>query len=82
MNEPPRHGVFFIHFLRLLLTAYEARNRTAEAIKKDPRSMPSDPLIAIVFSALGTEAFINEVAEMAQRDADMSEPWSTDAVTC
>ena len=74
MNEPPPDGVFFIHFLRLLLTAYEARNRTAEAIKKDPRSMPADPLIAIVFSALGTEAFINELAEMAQRDADMSEP--------
>ena len=36
--------------------------------------MPSDPLIAIVFSALGAEAFINELAEIAQRDADMSEP--------
>jgi hypothetical protein len=36
--------------------------------------MPSDPLIAIVFSALGAEAFINELAEMAQRDADISEP--------
>jgi hypothetical protein len=74
MNQPPRHGVFFIHFLRLLLTAYEAWDRTAKAIKKDPHSMPSDPLIAIVFSALGAEAFINELAEMAQRDADMSQP--------
>jgi hypothetical protein len=74
VNKPPRHGAFFIHFLRFLITAHEARNRTAEAIKKDSRSMPSDPLIAIVFSALGAEAFINELAEMAQRDADMAEP--------
>jgi hypothetical protein len=74
VNEPPRHGAFFIHFLRLFLTAYEARNRTAEEIKKNPRSMPFDPLISIIFSALGAEAFINELAEMAQRDADMAEP--------
>jgi hypothetical protein len=73
MSKQPRHGAFFVHFGQYLLMAYHARNRTAAANEETPGSIPSDALIAIVFSALGAEAFINELTEMAQRDADFFE---------
>src|SRR6266508_1432362 len=74
MNQQPRHGIFFVHYYHFLVTAYEARNRTAAAIEAMPQAVPPDALITIVFSALGVEAFINELTEMAQRDADMYGP--------
>jgi hypothetical protein len=83
MIQQRNHGVFFIHYYHYLVTAYDARNRTAEKIAANRDSMPAEALITIVFSALGVEAFINELAEMAQRDADMAqgyepEPRSTE----
>jgi len=74
MNQQRRHGAFFVHYYHYVVTAYDARNRTAAAIAANPAAMPADALIAIVFAALGVEAFINELAEMAQRDADMYGP--------
>ena len=71
MNKPRRHGAFFAHFAHLLLIAHQARNQSAEAVKDNPQSMPPDTLIAVVFSAVGAEAFINELAKVAQRDSDL-----------
>ncbi len=61
-------GAFFVHCFHYLLTAYEARNRAAALIAAEPFALPPDALVAIIFSALGAEAFINEVGEMAGRD--------------
>jgi hypothetical protein len=72
MRQQRHHGALAIHYFEYLMTAYGARNRAAKAIADDPASMPSDAIIAIVFSAFGVEAFINELGEMAQRDADLS----------
>jgi hypothetical protein len=34
-------------------------------VEEDPRIMPADAIVAIVFAAFATEAFINELAEIA-----------------
>lgn len=81
MSQQRRPGVFSVHFSHYLVTAYEARNRTKQAIDASPESMPPDALIAIVFSAFGAEAFINELAELAQRDVDHSKEVLNDAET-
>jgi hypothetical protein len=78
MIKQRNHGVFFVHYYHYLVTAYDARNRTAEKIAANQDSMPAEALITIVFSALGIEAFINELAEMAQRDADMAQRYESE----
>lgn len=50
--------------------AAEARDAAVQVEQADPRAWPMrDALSAILFSALATEAFINELPEAASRDA-------------
>ena len=58
----PSGGVIFTHAFYYLFMARSARDLAAQAIEKDPEVWPPETIIAILMSALATEAFINELA--------------------
>lgn len=68
-----RSGAFFMHWFEFLSLASEARDRAKQVTATaSPGTLPSgEALGAILFSALATEAFINELPEAAARDADL-----------
>ena len=74
MPQPPT-GAFFVHWFELLCAAAEARNKAEEIQTANTNAMPHEALSAILFSALATEAFINELPEAAARDTHGS--WMT-----
>lgn len=69
-------GAFFVHWFELFCLATEARDKANEIQAASPDAWPPEALSAILFSALAAEAFINELAEAAARDANG--PWMTD----
>jgi hypothetical protein len=65
-----RDGAFHINWRLFLIIAAEARDRARAATAQDSNAVPtSDALTTIVFSAVATEAFINELTEAARRDS-------------
>jgi hypothetical protein len=77
MEDMPRTpaGAFFVHWFHFLCFAAEARDKAGEIQAANPDAWPArEALSAILFSALATEAFINELAEAAARDS--AEPYS------
>jgi len=69
-------GAFFVHWFELYCLAIEARDKANEIQAASPDAWPHEALSAILFASLAAEAFINEVAEAAARDANG--PWMTD----
>jgi hypothetical protein len=55
----------FVHSYELWCLACQARSRAAAAIEKSPESLASDAVASFVLAAAATEAFINELAELA-----------------
>lgn len=65
--QVPHHGVF-ITYLRLLLSAYEARDRASRVGAKGANT---DAAVAVVMAVASLEAFLNELAEfVAVADAN------------
>lgn len=60
-------GVFFPHWFEFLCLAAEARGRARQAAGNGDRQPTTEALTAILFSALATEAFINELGVTAAR---------------
>lgn len=58
----PHHGVF-ITYLRLLLSAYEARDR---ASRDGATGANADAAVAVVMAVASLEAFLNELAEFVE----------------
>ena len=58
----------FYHWFHLLCLAREACDKANEIEAADANAMSHDALSSILFAALATEAFINELAEAAARD--------------
>jgi hypothetical protein len=59
-------GVLFTHWCAFLCLAAAERDRTNQLAAASPEATPaSEALSAILFSVLATEAFINELAEVA-----------------
>ena len=57
-------GVLFTHFFEYLGIAASARDAARAAVKEDPSKWPSETIVAILMSALATEAFINELGPL------------------
>jgi len=66
-NSSP--GAFFVHWFELLCIATGARDRAKDVQTASPDAWPHEALGGIIFSTLAAEAFINELAEAAARDA-------------
>jgi hypothetical protein len=62
-------GAFFVHWFELFCLATKERDKANEVQAASPNAWPDEALSAILFSALAAEAFINELAEAAARDA-------------
>jgi hypothetical protein len=71
----------WIHWFSYLMIAREAHERAVAVQKNSPNAAPGDALVAVVFSALAVEAFINELTEMAERSTVLSLPTENGAVT-
>lgn len=64
-------GAFFPHWFEFLCLAAQSRDRAQQAAA-DRQGLPtSEALTAILFSALATEALINELPEAAARSASL-----------
>jgi len=64
-------GAFFTHWGEFLQFAAEASANAKQVVAAEPKAWPMrDALGAILFSAIATEAFINDLAEAAAREAD------------
>ena len=68
-------GAFFVHWFELYCLAIEARDKANDIQAASPDAWPHEALSAILFASLAAEAFINELAEAAARDANG--PWMT-----
>jgi hypothetical protein len=67
-----RSGTLFLHWCEFLSLAAEARDRAIQAEAASSGStLVGEALSAILFSAMATEAFINELAEVAAYHADV-----------
>ncbi|MEU7939154.1 hypothetical protein [Microbispora bryophytorum] len=65
-------GVFFPHWFEFLTLAAQSRDRARETSASSAEGQPvAEALTAILFSALSAEAFINELAEVAERVTDL-----------
>jgi hypothetical protein len=62
-------GMYF-HSGHLLGIAREARDRAVAQVQANPDALPADTTVVIVLAAASTEAFINELAEMAAIERD------------
>lgn len=68
--------VLFINWPLCLMIAREARDKATKIMSDDPDAAPTEALVAIVMSALATEAFINELAgwtKMITADIEIGE---------
>jgi hypothetical protein len=65
MTEGARERVLFTHWPLYLTIAREARDKATEIMSGNPNAVPTEAIVAMVMSALATEAFINELAEWA-----------------
>jgi hypothetical protein len=64
MTEASRPGrVLFTHWPLYLTIAREARDKAIVIMSDNPYAVPAEAIVAILMSALATEAFINELAE-------------------
>lgn len=64
-------GTFFPHWFEFLCLAADARDRARLAAGSGDERQTTEALTAILFSALATEALINELGEMAARTVNM-----------
>ena len=64
-------GTFFPHWFEFLCLAAQARDRAQQMTASGEGQPTSDALTAILFSALASEALINELPEAAPRAADL-----------
>lgn len=55
-------AAFWMHSTMLWRIASSARDRAIAAVRENPEANPSDATIALVFSAMAAEGFINELA--------------------
>jgi hypothetical protein len=60
-------GAFFPHWFEFLRLAADARDRARHTAENGDGQQPTDALTTILFSALATEALINELGEMTAR---------------
>jgi hypothetical protein len=67
MTQGPRRPgrVLFTNWPVYLAIARQARDEATEIMSGNPNEVPTEALVAIVMSALATEAFINELTEWA-----------------
>lgn len=70
-------GTFFPHWFEFLCLAADARDRAQQAAGSGDEQQTTEALTAILFSALATEALINELGEMVAR----REPYVSDLDT-
>jgi hypothetical protein len=63
-------GTFFPHWFEFLFLAAQSRDRAQQAAASSQGQPTSEALTAILFSALATEALINELPEAAARSVD------------
>ena len=58
-----------VHCFQLFIIAAEARKRAQVAMTTGPMALAPDALTSIVFAAFATEAFINELGAILEREA-------------
>lgn len=64
-------GTFFPHWFEFLCLAAQSRDRAQQAAANNQGQPTSEALTTILFSALATEALINELSEAAARADDL-----------
>jgi hypothetical protein len=75
------HGrVLVTHWFHYLMVARDARDRTVETMAADTSAFPGEALSSILMAAMATEAFVNELTEVADMAAIGYESIESDAL--